>query len=470
MAGILIVDDEPTICWGLAELAKQLGHQSQTASSAEQAFTLARTFAADVILLDVRLPGIDGLAAMAQFKQLLPAAKIVIMTAHGDLSTAVDAVRQGAFEYIVKPFDTRTIERVIERALTRAEVSTAPPTTGKAKDSNLMIGKTPAMQEVFKRIALVSASDACVFILGESGSGKELVARAIHQYSGRAASPFVAVNVAALSPTLAESELFGHVRGAFTGAEQHRSGLLVDADGGTLFLDEVADIPLPLQVKLLRALEHGEVMPVGSSKPVRTNFRLVSATHQDLLTKVRESGFRHDLYFRLCTFQINLPPLRERKADIPFLISHFYHLLSSGASQGNFTADAINTAQDRPWHGNVRELRNAVEHALIVARQGPILSEHWPPPMQPIAKGSTSDEPVEVRLRKLIREWATQRLRSDQEPQTLYDELLQQIEPPLLAAALEKSKGECLGASRWLGMHRTTLRKKMDQYGLQGDE
>lgn len=469
MAGILIVDDEPTIGWGLAELARQLGHTAQTASSAEQAFKLAREFAADVILLDVRLPGIDGLAAIAQLKQLLPAAKIVIMTAHGDLSTAVDAVRQGAFEYIVKPFDTRTIERIVERALT-PPAATEKIATPAAKGPHPLIGKTPAMQEVFKRIALVAASDACVFISGESGSGKELVARAIHQYSSRSEGPFVAVNVAALSPTLAESELFGHVRGSFTGADTHRTGLLVDADGGTLFLDEVADIPLPVQVKLLRALEHGEVLPVGSSKPVRTNFRLVSATHQDLLSKVREGVFRHDLYFRLCTFQINLPPLRERKEDIPLLIGHFYQLLSSGQSHGNFTPSAIAAAQERPWHGNVRELRNAVEHALIVARQGPILPEHWPPPMQPIVNGNSGDEPIDVRLKKIIREWAVARLQTGEEPKALYDELLQQIEPPLLAAALEKSKGECMGASRWLGMHRTTLRKKMDQYGLQGDE
>jgi two-component system nitrogen regulation response regulator GlnG len=469
MAGILIVDDEPTICWGLAELTRQLGHQAQTASSAEQAFQVARQFAADVILLDVRLPGIDGLAAMAELKQHLPAAKIVIMTAHGDLSTAVDAVRQGAFEYIVKPFDTRTVERIVERALTppAPAASIAAPA---AKGPHPLIGKTPAMQEVFKRIALVSASDACVFISGESGSGKEVVARAIHTYSNRASGPFVAVNVAALSPTLAESELFGHVRGSFTGADQHRAGLLVDADGGTLFLDEVADIPLPVQVKLLRALEHGEVLPVGSSKPVQTSFRLVSATHQDLLSKVREGTFRHDLYFRLCTFQINLPPLRERKEDIPLLIAHFYQLLSAHQPHGNFTPEAIAAAQARPWHGNVRELRNAVEHALIVARQGPILPEHWPPPMQPIIKAGNHDEPVEVRLKSIIREWANQRLLSGEEPRALYDELLQQIEPPLLAAALEKSKGECMGASRWLGMHRTTLRKKMDQYGLQGDE
>ena len=469
MAGILIVDDEPTICWGLAELARQLGHVSQFASSAEQAFKLAREFAADIILLDVRLPGMDGLSAMAELKQLLPAAKIVIMTAHGDLSTAVEAVRRGAFEYVVKPFDSRTIERVVERALT------PPPTAAllsapSSREPHPLIGKTPAMQEVFKRIALVSASDACVFISGESGSGKELVARAIHQYSSRADAPFVAVNVAALSPTLAESELFGHVRGSFTGAESHRSGLLVDADGGTLFLDEVADIPLPVQVKLLRALEHGEVLPVGSSKPVRTNFRLVSATHQDLLAKVREGAFRHDLYFRLCTFQISLPPLRERKEDIPLLIAHFYQLLAAGKSLGSFTAAAIAAAQSRPWHGNVRELRNAVEHALIVARQGPILPEHWPPAMQPISQGGPADEPLETRLKQLIRQWATERLQNAEEVKALYDELLQQIEPPLLEAALQKSRGECLSASRWLGIHRTTLRKKMDQYGLQGDE
>jgi two-component system, NtrC family, nitrogen regulation response regulator GlnG len=468
MAGILIVDDEQSISWGLAELSRSLGHQPQTASSAEQALALAEKSAAEVILLDVRLPGMDGLAAMSRLRELLPAAKIIVMTAHGDLSTAVEAVRQGAFEYIVKPFDTNQIERLIERALT--QVDTAPAAVaGIASGANPLIGKTPAMQEIFKRIALVSASNACVFISGDSGTGKELVARAIHQYSQRSQAPFVAVNVAALSPSLAESELFGHVRGAFTGADQPREGLLADANGGTLFLDEVADIPLPVQVKLLRALEHGEVMPVGSGRTTRTNFRLISATHQDLLAKVREGTFRHDLYFRLCTFQIHLPPLRERKDDIPLLIAHFHQQLSAGETACTFTAAAVEEAQRRPWHGNVRELRNAVEHALIVAREGPILPEHWPPAMQPIQAGTANNEPVEQRVKRLIRQWAEDRLRSGEDIHTLYDELLQQVEPPLLEAALQKSKGECLAASRWLGMHRTTLKKKMDEYGLQGE-
>lgn len=470
MAGILIVDDEQAISWGLAELCKSLGHVPTTASSAEQAISLAKESSAKVILLDVRLPGMDGLAAMSQLRTLLPEAKIIVMTAHGDLSTAVEAVRQGAFEYVVKPFDTNQIERLIERALTQIDRPSAAPEMPLSSGANPLIGKTPAMQEIFKRIALVSASDACVFISGDSGTGKELVARAIHQYSNRSTAPFVAVNVAALSPSLAESELFGHVRGAFTGADQPRAGLLVEADGGTLFLDEVADIPLPVQVKLLRALEHGEVMPVGSGRTTRTNFRLISATHQDLLTKVREGTFRHDLYFRLCTFQIQLPPLRERTDDIPLLITHFYQQFSAGKPAGALTAAAIEEAQRRPWHGNVRELRNAVEHALIVARTGPILPEHWPPAMQPIQADASSHEPVEQRVKGLIRQWAEDRLRSGEDIHTLYDELLQQVEPPLLEAALQKSKGECLAASRWLGMHRTTLRKKMDQYGLEGGE
>jgi two-component system nitrogen regulation response regulator GlnG len=469
MAGILIVDDEQAISWGLAELCKSLGHVPHTAASAEQALAVAEQSQAQVILLDVRLPGMDGLTAISRLRELLPTAKIIVMTAHGDLSTAVEAVRQGAFEYIVKPFDTNQIERLIDRALTRVDSTPASVATI-SSGANPLIGKTPAMQEIFKRIALVSASEACVFISGDSGTGKELVARAIHQYSNRSTAPFVAVNVAALSPSLAESELFGHVRGAFTGADQPRAGLLADADGGTLFLDEVADIPLPVQVKLLRALEHGEVMPVGSGRTTRTNFRLISATHQDLLAKVREGTFRHDLYFRLCTFQIHLPPLCERKDDIPLLIAHFYQQLTQGKPAGVFSTAAIEEAQRRPWHGNVRELRNAVEHALIVAREGSILPEHWPPAMQPIQTGPSNHEPVEQRVKRLIRQWAEDRLRSGEDIHTLYDELLQQVEPPLLEAALQKSKGECLAASRWLGMHRTTLKKKMDQYGLQGND
>jgi two-component system nitrogen regulation response regulator GlnG len=245
MPRLLVIDDEEAICWGLAQLGKRLGHEVLTASSAEQGLELAAAHPPDAVLLDVRLPGMDGLTALPRLRELAPAAPVIVMTAHGDLGTAVEAVRQGALDYIAKPFDLAQIERLIGRALAHP-VAKALEAIDVQADG--LVGRTAAMQEVFKRIALVAPSDACVLLSGESGTGKELVARAIHRYSRRSAGPFVAVNVAALSPTVAESELFGHVRGAFTGADQSRTGLLVAADGGTLFLDEVADIPLPVQV------------------------------------------------------------------------------------------------------------------------------------------------------------------------------------------------------------------------------
>ena len=250
---------------------------------------------------------------------------IIIITAFGDLTTAVEAVRNGAFEYLLKPFDLTTAQRVIERATN----SLSPPTAAAAEASlaqdgeGPIVGHSAAIQEVFKRIAVVAPSDACVHLRGESGTGKELAARAIHHYSRRPGGPFVAVNVASLSESLAESELFGHARGAFTGADQPRKGLLEQAHRGTIFLDEVADIPLPLQVKLLRVLEHGEILPVGADRPVQSDFRLISATHQDLRQRVAEGRFRHDLYFRLITFEIEIPPLRQRSEDIAELAGDF---------------------------------------------------------------------------------------------------------------------------------------------------
>jgi two-component system nitrogen regulation response regulator GlnG len=321
-----------------------------------------------------------------------------------------------------------------------------------------------------------------VLLAGESGTGKELVARAIHRYSRRSGGPFVAVNVAALNPTLTESELFGHVRGAFTGADQPRAGLLADADGGTLFLDEVADIPLPVQVKLLRALEHGEVLPVGSGRTVRTNFRLITATHQDLPAKVRAGEFRHDLYYRLSTFQIDMPPLRARREDIPFLANYFAQQLSPSGT-GRVSDAALGVIQAREWQGNVRELRNAIEHALILARDGLILPENLPPPMpplrQPEERAPTSPLPhpepqppiptASDEIRGLIQAWTQQRLRSGVTLEALYDEFLALVEPPLLEAALRKYHGQCASAARVLGIHRTTLKKKLDQYGIAGE-
>lgn len=327
MARLLIVDDEPTICWGLSRLAREMGHEAAIASSAETAFTLAAKGTFDAVMLDVRLPGLDGIAAAPRLRQLLGEAPIVIMTAYGNLDTAVAAVRSGAFEYLIKPFDLAAAERVIQRALRPRTVQPAA-TIDHAEAVDDLVGAAPAMQQVFKHIALAAGSDACVLIHGASGTGKELVARAIHKFSARNSGPFVAVNLASLSPTLAESELFGHVRGAFTGADQPRVGLIEQAHGGTLFLDEVAEIPLALQVKLLRVLEEGELTPVGSNETRQSDFRVVSATHQDLARCVGEGRFRHDVFFRLNTFSIELPALKARGDDIELLANHFLSRLA----------------------------------------------------------------------------------------------------------------------------------------------
>jgi two-component system nitrogen regulation response regulator GlnG len=464
MSHVLIIDDEQSICWGLGRLVEGLGHTAAVAASAEQGFAAAESRLPDAIVLDVRLPGLDGLSAMRRFHQHRGALPVIVMTAYGDLATAVEAVRGGAFEYLVKPFELSVAQRAIERALAApGQTSVAPNDAVPARTRPRMVGSSPAIQEVFKRIAVVAPTEACVHIRGESGTGKELVAHAIHQYSRRAGGPFVPVNVASLSPSLAESELFGHVRGAFTGAHQHRKGLLEQARGGTLFFDEVADVPLSIQVKLLRVLEYGDILPVGAEKPVPGDFRVISATHQDLHQRVVRGEFREDLYFRLITFEIEVPPLRERRSDIAGLADHFLESLSArnGSVRPNLAAETLPWLERRPWHGNIRELRNALEHAMILARGGPILPEHLPPPTPPSADSGQTREAV---LASMIRDWAQRELETSSEISDLHDRLLQIVEPPLLQTVLQRNGGQFLAAARQLGLHRVTLRRKVDSY------
>jgi len=342
------------------------------------------------------------------------------------------------------------------------------PDAGGASPSGAprIIGRSAAIQTVFKQIALCAPTDACIHLHGESGTGKELVARAIHRYSRRAAGPLVPVNIASLSPSLAESELFGHVRGAFTGAEQPRRGLLEQAHGGTVFLDEVADIPLSLQVKLLRVLEHGEIWPVGADRPRQADFRLISATHQDLREKIADGSFRHDLYFRLISFQIDLPPLRARREDIAELADDFLRQLAArnGTWHPSLSAEALAELERRPWHGNVRELQNVLEHALIVARGGAIDRNHLPPPVPGTAPGARGGTAA---VQSLLGAWGAAAAAREDE-QDLYTRFLALVEPPLLTAVMEAHGGQVTSAARCLGLHRTTLRKKLDQYELGG--
>jgi len=465
MAHLLIVDDEDGICWGFSKLGADMGHTVATAASAEEGLKLAAEARPDALVLDVRLPGMDGLEAMQHFRRQFGSVPIIVITAYGELPIAVTAVRSGAFDYLIKPFDLAVAERAIRRALQSAPALPPEASAPSAPDEDRLVGMSSAMQEVFKRTALVADSDACVHLRGESGTGKELVARAIHRYSRRSAEPFVPVNVASLSPTLAESELFGHMRGSFTGADQSRKGILEQAHGGTIFLDEVADIPMSIQVKLLRALERGEVLPVGAGSPVFADFRIISATHQNLPQRVAEGSFRHDLYYRLITFDIEIPPLRERREDVRPLTEHFLALLAARDDRPapSISDDALEELHRRPWYGNVRELRNAIEHAMVLARTGTITADLLPPPLPTSALAASVQEDA---LGRLVRHWTETRLLAPDEPAELYEGLLQVVEPPFLKAVMQHFRGQCATAAKRVGLHRTTLRKKLDQFGI----
>ncbi len=462
MSHVLVVDDEESICWALRRLLTEGGHQVAVASSAEEAFDHIGRRTPDLIMLDVRLPGMDGLEALLRIKRLLPATPVVIMTAFGSLATAVAALERGAFDYLVKPFDLDQAAAVVTRAIVvPAETTGAVTGADRLPVEEELLGRSSAMQEVFKRIALVAPTDASVLITGESGTGKELVARAIHRHSARAGMPLVPVNLAALSPSLVESELFGHARGAFTGAAAARQGLLELADSGTVFFDEAGDIPASVQVKLLRVLEQHEVTPVGETQPRSSAFRVIAATNRDLRAEIGHGNFREDLYFRLAVFEIALPPLRERVDDIPLLAERFLAGALPAGAKARFSKAAMDELCRRNWPGNVRELRNSIEHAVIVARGGSIGPEHLPAPV--VVSGAESDAGA---ISGLVRRWAEHQFRDTEAAEGLYDRLLGLVEPPLLEVAMRTHHGQRVSAARSLGLHRATLRKKLEQFGV----
>lgn len=468
MSRILVVDDEEAISWALQRALKRDGHEVDVAASAEEAFESAARLPPDAVILDVRLPGIDGLTALARLRELSHNAPVIVITAFGNLSTAVRAVAEGAFDYLVKPFDLSQALDAVTRALqqrTLRETIAAPESASSAEPPDELVGRSPALQAVFKRIALVAPRDACVLITGESGTGKELVARALHRHSPRCDRPFLPVHVAALNPNLVESELFGHVKGAFTGATQSRPGLLALAEGGTVFLDELAEIPPAVQVKLLRVLEHNEVLPVGATQPQPLSIRILAATHQDLTRRMAEGQFRHDLFFRLNVFQIHLPALRDRPEDIALLAEHFLRRFEPRALP--LPPQTIRFLESRPWFGNVRELRNALEHAAIVARGGPLLPDHFPTLMIESGVATPTEE-----LTTAVRRWVHQRLEAQpaNEDSDLYAELLACLEPILFQEVMQRVHGNKWAAARLLGLNRATLRKRLGKYFPEGVE
>ncbi|MFM7035292.1 MAG: sigma-54-dependent transcriptional regulator [Planctomycetia bacterium] len=468
MSRILIVDDEPAIGWSLRELLSDEGHAVEVAASVEAGLETCGRQSPEAILLDVRLPGRDGISALPDFRRIVPESPIIVMTAFGDLDTAVRAVEAGAYDYLVKPFDMSQVSRVVARSLAEQRRS-GTATTSTPSGSIQLVGGSLPMQTVFKQIALAAPTDLPVLITGETGTGKELAARAIHAHSSRRDGPLVVSSLAALSPTVVESELFGHVRGAFTGAVTDRTGLFEEADGGTIFLDEVGDAPLDVQAKLLRVLENREVTPVGSAIPRRVDVRIIAATNTDLPAAIAAGRFRADLHHRLRVFPIAMPSLAERAEDIPMLVDAFLrHREAKAPAASPAFMEAV---RGRSWPGNVRELRHAVEYAAVVARGGTLQPEHLPPPETaprgPAAVGespvgSASAAPADVAVATAVRAWVKAHW-PDADDADLHEQLVKLVESGLLEEALVKTGGNRSAAARALGLDRTTLRSKLER-------
>lgn len=404
---ILVVDDEQHVRSSLAIWFREEGYQVSIAESGKEALEIATREPPDILLVDIKMPGMDGLELQRKMRELLPEATVILMTAYAAVDTAVQALKDGAYDYIVKPFDPDELSRLVRKAAERYSLLTENRELRHRLESSIpqiIAAKTGPMADVLEQADRVAPMDTNVLIDGESGTGKELLARRIHAHSGRALGPLVVVNCGALAETILESELFGHEKGAFTGALARRRGKLELAHEGTLFLDEVADVPAKMQVDLLRVLEERKVTRVGGNTPVNTNFRLVVATNRDLEAEVSAGRFREDLFFRIHVFRIEIPPLRDRPEDVPLLAEAF---LARFAQQMNRKIDgiapeAMTALCAHPWPGNVRELQNAIERAVVVCRGRTILPEHFPFAMGPPTEDLSLSHLEEVHIRRVL--------------------------------------------------------------------
>lgn len=474
MSNILVVDDEPTICWSFREALKDEGHDVTIASSAEEALAVAGKCQPDAVLLDVRLPGQDGISVMTALQSQTNHAPIIVMTAFGNLETAVKAVEAGAFDYLTKPFELDDATEVVRRALRQSavRVSHGEPACDQLDESNeaRLVGSSPAMQAVFKQIALVAASDVPVLISGEHGTGKQLVAHAIHQHSPRQSGPFLTVCFPGRSASIIETELFGIRSHEFAdGTHNQRTGWIEQAESGTLILNEVADMPLAIQAKLLNTIEQQEFLQVGGSEPLAMNVRIIAATNRDLPDMISSEEFREDLFYRLSVVHIQLPPLRQRPDDIPQLADHFLKNATPDEAPKTFTPNALCELGSRYWTGNVRELRNCVERAAIMTRGNVIDVDNLPASVQ----ASTMTEESVNQLCDTTRAWALDQLQpldSASSEASLYEDFLQTAEPALLKAVLDHCHNNRAAAARLLGLHRATLRQKLRSYGLNPGE
>ncbi len=468
MQRVLIVDDEPNVLYSFGKALRSESLEVLTAETAARGLRLIRSRRPDTVVLDVRLPDMSGLAAIDEIRAIDPRLPVIIVTAHSSSETAIDAMRRGALEHLPKPVDVRQLQSVVAKALELSRLQHVPALFGDGDDEqqpgDRIVGRSEAMQEVYKAVGRVAAEDVTVLILGDSGTGKELIARAVYHYSHRADKPFLAINCAALPDTLLESELFGHERGAFTGADRQRIGKFEQAHGGTIFLDEVGDMSAATQAKVLRVLQGGHFERIGGSETIRTDVRVLAATNQDLDAKIDAGEFRHDLLYRLNGFTVRLPPLRDRLDDLPDLVHHFLRVANQEVSKpaASIAPKTMEFLNQYDWPGNVRELQSVIKYAVVHAVGDTITPECLPEACRDKAStnGGSRAEDELAGVACYVR-----RLLEVGEP-NIYRRLLAEVDRLALAETLRHVRGNQVHASERLGMSRTTLRNKLQALAM----
>jgi len=465
-AQVWVVDDDRSIRWVLEKALQKASIQTRCFPNANLLLDALETARPDAILTDIRMPGLDGLELLDRLQIKQPDLPIIIMTAHSDLESAVSAFHGGAFEYLPKPFDVDDAVDLVRRACShgqrnRKEQAKAAP--AQSEKSPEIIGEAPAMQEVFRAIARLARSHITVLINGESGTGKELVARALHRHSPRVDKPFIALNMAAIPKDLLESELFGHERGAFTGAQARRAGRFEQADGGTLFLDEIGDMPAELQTRLLRVLADGEFFPVGAHAPVKVDVRIIAATHQNLETLVHEGRFREDLFHRLNVIRVHIPPLRERRQDIPLLLKHF---LQEASTELNVEPKSLLPEVEEllcklDWPGNVRQMENTCRWITVMAAGREVHIDDLPPEL---LQAKPEALPVGGIWEEVFKHWVDAQLKKGD--RNIAKEAIDQAESILITTALQFTRGRRQEAAKLLGYGRNTLTRKVSELNL----
>jgi len=462
-----IVDDDHAIRWVLERTLKAENIEHASFPDAECLWQQLLIEQPEIIISDVRMPGIDGLELMQKIHQRYPLIPIIIMTAHSDLDSAVNAYQNGAFEYLPKPFDIHEATALIKRALNHSKElkQHKKTTTQPLLATPEIIGEAPAMQEVFRVIGRLSRSSMSVLINGQSGTGKELVAQALHKHSPRKDDTFIALNMAAIPKELIEAELFGHEKGAFTGAATNRQGRFEQADGGTLFLDEIGDMPLDVQTRLLRVLADGQFYRVGGHQAIQVDVRIIAATHQNLEQKVQNGDFREDLFHRLNVIRLQLPALRERREDIPLLAQHFLNNIANelNVESKQLTKATLNHLSDLPWPGNVRQLENICRWLTVMASGQEVHINDLPPELSEQETPTASNgEPQQ--WQESLKQWADNQLRSGQD--NILGELLPEVEKIMLQSALKHTQGKKHEAAKLLGWGRNTLTRKLKELNL----